>query len=197
MELKKYVTVLDNVVSPTQLSSLLKWCNKIDNEFYDAGVVKDSQNTEDFINKEIRNTNTLPLHTISQSLTNVHWNNYLCSRLNASINEYVKKNDFVDISLKEGLTSLGLLKYEKGGFYKFHVDHCGAIPRTLSLILFLNNDYKGGQLCFKDPGNLTTNEFCVGPKPGRLIIWPSNFLYPHAVKPVEEGVRYTVVGWAL
>ena len=31
----------------------------------------------------------------------------------------------------------------------------------------------------------------------RMIIWPSTFLYPHTVKPVTKGTRYSVVAWAL
>ena len=37
----------------------------------------------------------------------------------------------------------------------------------------------------------------VEKKANRMIIWPSNFLYPHSVKPVTEGIRYSVVSWAL
>ena len=32
--------------------------------------------------------------------------------------------------------------------------------------------------------------------PNRLIIWPSNFLFPHSVLPVTKGLRYSVVAWA-
>ena len=34
-------------------------------------------------------------------------------------------------------------------------------------------------------------------KPGHVVIWPSNFMYPHAVEPVKKGIRYSVVSWAL
>ena len=89
-----------------------------------------------------------------------------------------------------------ILKYEKGGFYNWHIDHAGeVIPRSISCIMFLNNDYTGGDLMFRDPQG--KNEMSVIPKPGRLVIWPSCFMYPHTVKPVEEGIRYTVVSWAV
>jgi predicted 2-oxoglutarate/Fe(II)-dependent dioxygenase YbiX len=29
-----------------------------------------------------------------------------------------------------------------------------------------------------------------------VIIWPSNFLFPHCVEPIQEGVRYSIVAWA-
>ena len=31
----------------------------------------------------------------------------------------------------------------------------------------------------------------------RLIVWPSNFLFPHSVQPVSSGERYSIVSWAL
>ena len=59
----------------------------------------------------------------------------------------------------------------------------------------VNENYKGGELCFKYPkiDKITTIE----KKENRMVIWPSNFLYPHMVKPVTEGERYSVVAWAL
>jgi predicted 2-oxoglutarate/Fe(II)-dependent dioxygenase YbiX len=32
-------------------------------------------------------------------------------------------------------------------------------------------------------------------KAGDLIIFPSIFLYPHLVKPVKKGTRYSFVSW--
>ena len=32
-------------------------------------------------------------------------------------------------------------------------------------------------------------------KPGRVIIWPSNFMYRHRVTPITKGTRYSVVCW--
>jgi predicted 2-oxoglutarate/Fe(II)-dependent dioxygenase YbiX len=61
-------------------------------------------------------------------------------------------------------------------------------------VLFLNNDYKGGELCFKN--TFDNEEFCIKPTPGMLVVWPSNLLFPHAVKPITEGTRYTIVSWA-
>ena len=34
-------------------------------------------------------------------------------------------------------------------------------------------------------------------KPNSLVIWPSNFIYPHRFTPVESGTRYSVVAWLM
>ena len=35
----------------------------------------------------------------------------------------------------------------------------------------------------------------IDTKKGDLLIFPSNFLYPHEVEPVTKGVRYSYVSW--
>jgi predicted 2-oxoglutarate/Fe(II)-dependent dioxygenase YbiX len=49
-------------------------------------------------------------------------------------------------------------------------------------------------LYFKDLNNKDTLK--IEPYPGKLVVWPSNFLFPHSVEPVSEGIRYSVVAWA-
>jgi len=62
-----------------------------------------------------------------------------------------------------------------------------GIP-TLTVMAALNDDYQGGELVmFEDqPIELST---------GDVIIFPSNFLYPHKIEPVTSGVRYSFVSW--
>ena len=93
------------------------------------------------------------------------------------------------------ISSLEILKYQEGGLYQTHIDHFSNNPRILSAILLLNNDYKGGELEFFNP---TTEELIVKVEveSGRLIIWPSCFLYPHRVKPIKKGTRYSIISWA-
>ena len=98
-------------------------------------------------------------------------------------------------SYNPSINAIQILKYNPGGFYKWHTDHFYDRPRTLSCILLLNNDYEGGNLCFKKPESNEGN--IIETKPNRLIIWPSNFLYPHTVKPITKGIRYSIVSWAL
>jgi len=32
-------------------------------------------------------------------------------------------------------------------------------------------------------------------KIGEMIIFPSNFLFPHEIKPIKKGTRYSFVSW--
>ena len=40
------------------------------------------------------------------------------------------------------------------------------------------------------------NEEKIKLKRGDILMFPSNFMYPHEVKEVTKGIRYSFVGWA-
>ena len=76
-----------------------------------------------------------------------------------------------------------------------HVDHIYTIfdgnekgVPILSIVGLFNENYQGGE--FKI---LNKN---VKLKTGDVIIFPSNFMYPHGVNTITKGVRYSFVAWA-
>ena len=92
--------------------------------------------------------------------------------------------------------SLGLLKYEKGEQYKWHCDQpveasttggCSANTRLVSVVLYLNDDFKGGET------EMLGRKF--RPEKGKALIFPSNWNYPHRACPVTEGTKYALVTW--
>lgn len=95
-----------------------------------------------------------------------------------------------------------LLVYEKGGHYKPHYDAVSkwkcpdgdiiwkkTIDRDLSTVLFLNDDFEGGEFVFPDL------RIRIRPEPGLLIAFPSSQYYMHKVEPVISGTRYCMVNW--
>lgn len=93
-----------------------------------------------------------------------------------------------------------LMKYTAGGFYKPHSDAelfddekrqwYRVFDRDYSLLLYLNDDFRGGAVEF------TYFNYTFEPKKGDLLIFPSNYLFLHEAKKVESGVRYVIVSWA-
>mgnify|MGYP003129992945 CR=1 FL=1 len=75
------------------------------------------------------------------------------------------------------------------GEYKEHVDHLDLFPRVLSCSFVLNDNYEGGEFSFFN------GEYIISPQQGTVIIFPSNFIFPHAVKPVSNGDRHAVITW--
>jgi predicted 2-oxoglutarate/Fe(II)-dependent dioxygenase YbiX len=82
-----------------------------------------------------------------------------------------------------------LLKYSGGQEYKAHFDGGTETGRTISAILYLNNDYEGGQIEFVNFG------LKIKPEPGMFILFPSNYAYSHIAHPVTDGTKYAIVTW--
>jgi len=95
----------------------------------------------------------------------------------------------------KGFSPIRFNRYKKGQIMSKHQDHIQSlftgerrgIP-ILSIVAVLNDDYEGGEFIMFD-------DYEIKFKPGDLIIFPSVFLYPHLVKPVKKGVRYSFVSW--
>jgi hypothetical protein len=193
MEINNFIKVYDNVIPLEVVSDIIVWSNKT--SFQEGGEVVVGMD-EQVINKERRIVKILDLNSKEKSLTNVHF-----ARMLGNVFAGYLKRYFRDLEIPgeaEGIRAINdiqILKYKEGGHYTWHTDHAGGkIPRTLSCILLLNNDYEGGNLMFRET-NLK-NERSIDILPGRLIVWPSNFMYPHSVKPVTKGTRYSIVAWA-
>lgn len=189
-KLNTYIQIYDNLLPEKTLKIFTKFCTN-DLKFKNATVVREDGTTK--VDKKVRNVETYYCSNLNDSsFSVVHWTNYVQYMVNEKIKKYAK-----DLEINFGVTinDIQILKYVPGGFYKFHIDHGFAIPRTLSMIYFINDDYEGGDLHFKI---WKENKILqIDKKSNRLIIWPSNFMYPHAVQPVTKGTRYSMVLWAL
>lgn len=188
MDIKEYIRVYDDVLDLNVFPSLMKWLNS-NKAFETAKVVRDQ---DQILDKNTRDVEQLGLSTYSESLTNVHWCTVISNRIFNKVNLYKEQ---VGLHNSLQMQDLICLRYENAGHYNFHTDSCTSIPRTLTTLLMLNNDYEGGELCFKDSHG--KNELCLQTAANRLVIFPSNFMYPHAVKPVSKGVRFSIVSWLL
>jgi len=189
MEIKKFIKIYDEVLPLNALSNLIRFANKT--EFKEAQIGAEKELMTNF---NVRRTYVSNLSNLSEKMSVVHWYNLLFFYFNMFLKKYKNDLNILDYDYRY-INDISILKYEDTGFYTWHTDHFADIPRTMSCILLLNNDYEGGNLCFRDPDG--TNEWEIEVKPNRMIIWPSNFLYPHTVKPVTKGTRYSVVAWAL
>jgi len=95
-----------------------------------------------------------------------------------------------------GFSSIRFNRYKKNQIMSKHWDAITTLFEgekkgvpTLSIVGALNDDYEGGEFIMFD-------NYEIKFKPGDIIIFPSTFLYPHLVKPVKKGIRYSFVCWA-
>lgn len=121
------------------------------------------------------------------------------------INDLVK-NIFVELADKcvgrslEWFEAPDLMRYREGGFYIRHADSQNmdantrtwskVIDRDLSLLIYLNDDFEGGEL------SLYKFNYQVWPKAGGVVMFPSDHRYLHQAEKVTKGVRYAIVSWA-
>jgi len=145
-------------------------------------------------NNEIRNVESVHLTTEDPSKTVQHYSNLFHRLFSNSFNRYLKSNN-LSLETIENISAPDILKYSPGGHYTWHHDSCSAINRSLSAIFFVNEDYEGGELEFNFPKNGKTLR--IKPSENSMVVWPSNFMFPHRVVPVTKGVRYSVVCWAV
>jgi predicted 2-oxoglutarate/Fe(II)-dependent dioxygenase YbiX len=106
------------------------------------------------------------------------------------LQEYEIRFPHLLLEIKED-SGYELLRYSEGQFYTEHTDHFKEQPRTLSVSINLNDDYDGGEFAFFDREIIAKN-----PK-GSVIVFPSNFMYPHEVMPVTKGTRYSIITWLI
>ena len=98
---------------------------------------------------------------------------------------YAKKHKIHDL-YHEGYN---VLKYSTGQEYKSHSDGSTESGRSISAIVYLNDDYEGGHVEFVNFG------IKIKPKPGMLLLFPSNYPYTHIAHPVTSGTKYAIVTW--
>jgi predicted 2-oxoglutarate/Fe(II)-dependent dioxygenase YbiX len=83
--------------------------------------------------------------------------------------------------------AFNFVKYLPGRYFKVHGDHGPYYACTISAVVYLNDDYEGGEIEFVRQGLI------VKPQAGDIVVFPSNFVYEHASLEVFSGTKYSVV----
>jgi hypothetical protein len=94
-----------------------------------------------------------------------------------------------------GYSEIRFNRYDPTTQMKLHCDHIHSlfdgqikgIP-VLTVLGGLNDDYEGGEL-------LMFGDHRIHLPAGAVVVFPSNFMFPHEVKPVKSGIRYSYVSW--
>lgn len=122
--------------------------------------------------------------------------------------EYDSKSRSIAISLKEALDSLANdysantdtvnIGYLKDSFFirKYNTgigmgEHYDKYPdsdneTTLSAVVYVNDDYEGGEIYFKD------FDLAIKPEAGSILFFPSTADYLHESKPVGAGKKIMI-----
>lgn len=180
-EIAPGIIVLDNALSSFDCKSLLSAILQ-DDDWY-SGTVADPNNDGDPMLSEARkvrvkelevNFQTEPiLYTVSRSIFHygIEYSN-------------MYKTNFNDM---ERITAL---HYTPGDYYKSHADAGPSLMnRSFSTVVYLNDVEEGGETYF--------NHFDVSvePKEGRMVMFPSCFLYAHEARTPVDGDKFALATW--
>lgn len=148
-----------------------------------------------YFNNNVTNNNTQYDDDLYMSYQSDAITNSLSNFINKCIVDYITNISDEPFSVKDK-TPIRFNRYEVGQKMKKHCDHIHTafdgerkgIP-TLTILGLLNDDFEGGDFLMFDGKKVELSA-------GDIIIFPSNFLYPHEVTSVTKGIRYSFVSWA-
>jgi Rps23 Pro-64 3,4-dihydroxylase Tpa1-like proline 4-hydroxylase len=183
-QLKDYILVLDDIL-PTSLCDDIINEYKQDNDWAPATVGFENKHAP-----SVRDVDSigvsLPEIILKNHITRKKLDNGILLGASKAISLYSKSFEYCKIVEDSGYD---LLRYETGQFYKQHVDSFKDRPRAVSCSFALNDDYEGGEFGFFD------RELVVKAPKGGVVLFPSNFMYPHEILPVTSGTRYSIITW--
>lgn len=110
------------------------------------------------------------------------------------LTQYMKDLNFPWFSGWAGFTDIRFNRYTEQTNMKLHCDHIHSmfdgkikgIP-IISIVGNLNTNYEGAEFVMWDQ--------VIPLGEGDVLMFPSNFMYPHLVKDCTKGTRYSFVSW--
>ena len=162
-----------------------------------------TNNTKDISHATVINKNKEDGHEKDLEVRNTLWYNItdeMSHKLEEAVagcfREHIAPRYNCEFKSYEPVQFLG---YPVGGHYRGHIDGESfnfetrqwesCMPRDVSFLFYLNDQYGGGELEFYDLG------LTIKPKKGMMIAFPSYKEFAHKVHPVTWGHRYTLVSW--
>ena len=121
--------------------------------------------------------------------------NYLGTALQNYQKKYSRAKDNMGPTWIHHISQVRFNRYKIGTKMRSHHDHIQSlfdgklkgIP-IISIVGLLNDNYEGGAfMCREKEIKLIR---------GDILLFPSNFMYPHEVKEITKGIRYSFVSWA-
>jgi len=171
----KYVKTLES--SLTGNETTYEWAGaKVTNS---SEVDSYARNAQDF---KISSNNLGPRDSNNAKLYDMHED--LFQKLRMCVSDY---GHYWGVGM-QAYEAFNFVKYEGAGTqFRIHADHGPTYVATVSAVMYLNDDYEGGELWFPRFG------VDLKPKAGDIAVFPSNFIYEHASKEMIEGTKYSVV----
>lgn len=189
-----YILIKPNVINEQGIQEILnhvRSSDATDLSVFDPDKSNETGGIEWIVDKKMRDTQFINYEPIKEKVIDL---------FRSAVKEVI--NPFYGIEVSESEMPQ-MLSYGIGGHYRPHIDGESlwqtpdgeliwkkSIDRDLSIVMFLNDDFEGGDFVFPEL------KVRVRPEPGMMVCFPSNHHYRHGVEPVTKGTRYSIVCWA-
>jgi len=181
------IIIKEGIVSPENIEELMLLTNNT-KDIHQATIINNPK--KDSHKEDLKVRNTLWYHITEEMAINLE------SAVAGCFRDHIVPKYNCQFKSYEPVQFLG---YPPGGHYKGHNDGESfnyetrqwesCMPRDVSFLFYLNDQYGGGELEFYDLG------LTIKPKKGMMIAFPSYKDFAHKVHPVTWGHRYTLVSW--
>ncbi|AXH13762.1 hypothetical protein CRU99_08895 [Malaciobacter mytili] len=190
--------IIENFFSQKILKELCEML-KSNSDVEDAKIrkINDLNILDKKLDKSIRKTK---IHKLPKRYLNIYEKKFIFHQK--------KIEEFFKLALTTS-TKVQVLQYTEGCFYKAHSDDSNmivkddklvgflpvALQRKITTVLFLDDEYEGGELVFNYLYDKDGNVVQLKGRSGDMIVFLSNPVYTHEVKEVISGNRFTLVQW--
>jgi predicted 2-oxoglutarate/Fe(II)-dependent dioxygenase YbiX len=193
LNMHREILIVPNFLSPDICNEYIEYIRRqqeTDLSVFDAEATNKKGEVSWEVDKKTRDTQTVETGPIREAILDL---------MRQAVREQL--NPFFNVKIKDSEMPQ-VLVYHPGGHYKPHIDGEALfddgsgqlrwrrnVERDISLIIYLNQDFEGGELVF--PKLAIT----IKPRQGMLLGFPSNHHFLHGVNPTTKGTRYAIVNW--
>lgn len=157
-------------------SSFFKWSEAT---VGDHETKKDYRDCVDF---KIKRDALMPGNEFSNAIIEVH--DSITKKLYECLEEFTARYHLNKLNYIE---AINFVKYGPGQHFKVHPDSGPTYSCDVSTVMYLNDDYEGGELWFPH------FDYTYVPSYGDIVLFPSSWLFSHAALPVKSGTKYSAV----
>jgi 2OG-Fe(II) oxygenase superfamily/Peptidase C39 family len=170
------IRIIDDYLSPDDCDRIISYC-ETNGIFGRSGIISLDEAESDFSN--VRTSSSAALTGTENLFSDIYNRAAATLGIPAGHIEYLQ-----------------CVKYEANQYYGVHYDADDKLPRLYTMLVYLNDDFEGGETWFSELGRR------VKPKKGRALIFTNIdeqgdqlFYSAHAGLPVSKGVKYAVNVW--
>jgi hypothetical protein len=181
-EMMKYVKVVPNIV-PDEL------CDALIGEYTHSPLWEQARVGGAPGHGELSPHRNCSVLSLDENKIHKNWKALDDAMFECSLNAInIYRDEFPECNIEED-SGYEMLRYTKGGYYRQHTDSFCKIMRSISCSFALNENFKGGEWLFFD------GQIKMRVNKGEAVMFPSNFMFPHAINTVEAGTRYSIITW--